>query len=89
MKKAEEDRIRKEKEEKDRIQREKEELDRKIAEIKSSKLRKMSDLPVEPQPDAPNTIQLAFRIPNGGRLTRRFFKTEKIQVIFHVKSESL
>lgn len=80
MKRAEEDRIRKEKEEQERILKEKQDLDRKIEEIKTSKLRKMSDLPAEPDQSTPNIIQLAFRLPNGGRLTRRFLKSEKIQV---------
>ena len=82
MKKTEEDKVQKINDEADRIRKEKEELDKKIEEVKSSKFRKMSDLPAEPTDDS-NAITLAFRLPNGSRLTRKFLKTDKVQVVFY------
>jgi len=80
MRKAEEEKARRAKEQEDRIKKEKEELDRKIEAIKDKKLRKMSDLPSEPAATEADTINLAFRLPNGQRLTRRFYQKDKVQV---------
>lgn len=85
---AEELRIRQEKETAEKIQKEKDDLDRKIEEMKKSKQRKMSEILPEPAEDGPDTIQLAFRLPNGGRITRRFMKTEKVQVVSHLQQKA-
>lgn len=89
MRQAEEDRIRKEKEAVDKIQKEKDDLDMKIEEMKQTKQRKMSEMLPEPSEEDSNTIQLAFRLPNGGRITRRFSRNEKVQVLLTLSSESL
>lgn len=82
MKRSEENRVRKEREEVERIEKEKQELEKKLLEVQTKKYRKMSDLPIEPAPNADGAIVLAFRLPNGNRVTRRFLRAEKLQVSY-------
>lgn len=45
------------------------------------KIRKMS-LPEEPEVNS-DTITLAFRLPQGGRLCRRFHKSDQLEFVFN------
>ena len=40
-------------------------------------------LPDEPEPINTNTITLAFRLPQGGKLCRRFLKSDNLELVFN------
>lgn len=91
MKRDQEQKLLKEQQEKERIEKARqeeiekqkaEELERKqqLEVIKKRKQRKLSDLPGEPDENS-GTIKLAFRLPNGSRLMRRFLPSDKLEVI--------
>eukprot|EP00826_Nyctotherus_ovalis_P051908 TRINITY_DN6518_c0_g1_i4.p2 TRINITY_DN6518_c0_g1~~TRINITY_DN6518_c0_g1_i4.p2 ORF type:complete len:146 (+),score=46.78 TRINITY_DN6518_c0_g1_i4:708-1145(+) len=72
-------------------QREEEEIKRKQEEeklIKEStkkeeeKKYKKKSLPAEPDASDPNACEIAFRLPSGKRITRRFLKTDTIQALY-------
>ncbi|KAM5555132.1 plant UBX domain-containing protein 8 [Rosa sericea] len=43
---------------------------------------KSASLPCEPAPDGENAVTLLVRMPNGSRLSRRFRKSDKLQLLF-------
>ncbi|XP_024174684.1 plant UBX domain-containing protein 9 isoform X3 [Rosa chinensis] len=43
---------------------------------------KSASLPCEPAPDDENAVTLLVRMPNGSRLSRRFRKSDKLQLLF-------
>jgi len=75
-----EEQKKKQKEEEERII--KENALKKKAEEEEMKNRRES-LPVEPDIENPNACELAFRLPSGKRVSRRFLKTNTIQTLYN------
>ena len=74
------DEERRQREEEERIAREAEEEARRLEEEKANRRRKLSEMPEEPAIDAEGVIKIAFRLPNGQRLLRNFYNSEKLEV---------
>jgi len=55
---------------------------KKKAEEEEMKNRRES-LPAEPDIEDPNAYELAFRLPSGKRISRRFLKTNTIQTLYN------
>jgi len=42
--------------------------------------KKKASIPAEPESGDPNSCEIAFRLPSGKRIMRRFYKSSKIEV---------
>ena len=47
-----------------------------------------SQLPAEPDTDNPDAVKIVLKLPNGIRLERRFAKTESLQVVTFVFTDT-
>ena len=71
-----------EEEEEKKQQRQKEEEEKKKqVEMEEILKKKKEAIPNEPEPSNPNSSEIAFRLPSGKRVIRRFLKNDKIEVI--------
>ena len=66
------------KEEEEKIKKEKIEIQKKIEEKRIY----FSNVSVEPKENEEKAIQIIFRLPDGSKISRKFYNYEKIQVIF-------
>ncbi|XP_072257149.1 FAS-associated factor 2 [Pyxicephalus adspersus] len=55
--------------------------ERKKRTLQEEKERRSECLPVEPQPDHPDSVKIIFKMPNDTRVERRFLFTESLSVI--------
>jgi hypothetical protein len=81
-KKQEEEKLKESKKlEEERLKKQKEEEERKrTIEIEETKKKKKAGLPDEPSENEPNIVLMVFRLPDGGRIQRRYRLSEKIEV---------
>ena len=54
----------------------------KAAEIQAKKAAKRTELGPEPSETTPNTTQIAFRLPDGAKINRRFGKSDKVECLY-------
>jgi len=70
-----------EEEEEKKQQRQKEEEEKKKqVEMEEILKKKKEAIPKEPEPSDPNSCEIAFRLPSGKRVLRRFLKKDKVEV---------
>eukprot|EP00127_Corallochytrium_limacisporum_P002391 Clim_evm32s119 gene=Clim_evmTU32s119 len=72
----------KQRQEEERLKREAEEAEqRRLKELEEMRAQKGQSLPDEPAEDSPGVIKILVRLPQGGRLTRRFLPENTLQQV--------